>query len=80
MDSGEADKVESSDALVGWSRGAEIVRLQRRYVVELEPMVQFHRWLDSKRLARQASPCDGRLSYGWIWCMSKGEEKAYPAE
>lgn len=54
MDSGEADKFESSDAPVGWCRGAEIVRLQRRYVVELEPMVQFHQWLDSKRLARQA--------------------------
>jgi hypothetical protein len=69
MDSGEADKVESSDALVGWSRGAEIVRLQRRYVVELEPMVQFHRWLDSKRLARQASPCDGRFAHRQDDCL-----------
>lgn len=34
---------------------AEIVRLQRRWVVELEQMELFHRWLDGKRSARQ--PC-----------------------
>jgi len=34
---------------------ADIQRLQRRCVVELEQMQQFHRWLDGKRLARL--PC-----------------------
>jgi len=34
---------------------AEIVRLQRRWVVELEQMERFHQWLDGKRVARQ--PC-----------------------
>ena len=34
---------------------AEIARLQRRWVVELEQMEMFHRWLDGKRSARQ--PC-----------------------
>lgn len=34
---------------------AEIARLQRRWVVELEQMERFHRWLDGKRVARQ--PC-----------------------
>lgn len=33
----------------------EIKRLQRRCVVELGQMEQFHKWLDGKRLARQ--PC-----------------------
>ena len=33
---------------------AEIKRLQRRCVVELGQMEQFHQWLDGKRLARQA--------------------------
>lgn len=46
---------EPRDALSsGWSSQAEIVRLQRRYVVELEPMIQLHRWLDEKRTARAA--------------------------
>ncbi|MGP1387807.1 MAG: TniB family NTP-binding protein [Thainema sp.] len=31
-----------------------IARLQKRCVVSVEPMETFHRWLDSKRLARQA--------------------------
>lgn len=33
----------------------EIARLQRRWVVELDQMERFHRWLDGKRSARQ--PC-----------------------
>jgi hypothetical protein len=37
-----------------WPQQAEIARLQRRSIVELEQMQQFHRWLDGKRLARQA--------------------------
>jgi hypothetical protein len=46
---------EPRDALSsGWSSQAKIVRLQRRYVVELEPMIQLHRWLDEKRTARAA--------------------------
>ena len=36
-------------------RQGEIKRLQRRCVVELGQMEQFHEWLDGKRLARQ--PC-----------------------
>ncbi len=34
---------------------ADIKRLQRRNIVELEQMQQFHQWLDGKRVARQAS-------------------------
>lgn len=54
MDSGEASRIKPTDEPLSGFRAAEIVRLQRRYVVELEPMVQLHRWLDGKRLARQA--------------------------
>ena len=34
--------------------GKNIERLQRRCIVELEVMGQFHRWLDDKRICRQA--------------------------
>lgn len=35
-------------------RQSAIERLQRRSSIELESMLQFHQWLDGKRLARQA--------------------------
>ncbi|SRR5579883_1905373 len=48
-----------------------IERLQKRSVVELEQVRQFHEWLDDKRVSRQSGRVVGVLTrHNWNACHS----------